>query len=366
MAFSLTEEQKAIAELATKIFQNRLTAEVRKGLERSDDPFDAALWTQLADAGLIGIVLSEEIGGAGHGPLELCALLAAAGAAAAPVPLWAVVSATWAIDRFGSADQRRAILPDVIAGKAMVTLALAEPDGRDPRVPTATARRDGDRWVISGVKTCVPAAHRAAHVVVAARIDDGVGLFLVEPGGATAAVERQVATSGEIQGQLTLRNAPATPIGDLAGGADALDWLLDRAAIGLCAMELGITEHVLRMTASYTTSRVQFDRPIATFQAVAQRAADAYIDVETIRLTLWEAAWRLSRGLPASREVAIAKFWAADGGQRVTYAAQHLHGGMGFDLEYPLARYYPLSKQIELTLGGASTQLARLGRLLAE
>jgi alkylation response protein AidB-like acyl-CoA dehydrogenase len=122
---------------------------------------------------------------------------------------------------------------------------------------------------------------------------------------------------------------------------------------------------VLAMTAAYTSQRVQFDRPIATFQAVAQRAADAYIDVETLRVTLWEAAWRLAEGLPAARHVAIAKAFAAEAGARVVYAAQHLHGGIGFDLDYGLARYYPLSKWIELELGGASAHLARLGAQLA-
>jgi alkylation response protein AidB-like acyl-CoA dehydrogenase len=119
------------------------------------------------------------------------------------------------------------------------------------------------------------------------------------------------------------------------------------------------------MTAAYAATRQQFDRPIATFQAVSQRAADAYIDVESIRVTTWQAAWRLSSGLPAAEAVSIAKYFAAEAGHRVVYAAQHLHAGMGFDLEYPLHRYYLWSKQIELTLGCASQHLALLGQLLA-
>ena len=119
------------------------------------------------------------------------------------------------------------------------------------------------------------------------------------------------------------------------------------------------------MTAEYTKTREQFERPIATFQAVGQRAADAYIDTEAIRLTAWQAAWRLSEGLPASDEVAIAKFWAADGGQRVAHAAQHLHGGLGIDVDYPLHRYFQWSKAIELTLGSATRQLVRLGASIA-
>lgn len=348
MDFALTDEQKEVAALATRIF---VDAEKDGG----KDP--AALWRALANAGLLGVAVREPSGGAGHGLLEHCALLVAAGAAAAHVPLWAVSTAALVIDHAGTPAQR-ALLGDVLRGAAVITLALHEPDGGDPFVPL-TIVRDGR---LAGTKTGVPALDRATRIVVTARGADGqAALFLVDRAAAGVAVEPQVATTGEPHGLLVLDGAPAEPLGD----ATTFGWLLDRATIGLCALELGLTEKVLRMTATYTSQRTQFDRPIATFQAVAQRAADAYIDVETIRLTLWEAAWRLAQGLPAARELAVAKVFAADAGQRVTYAAQHLHGGIGFDLGYPLAKYYPLSKWIELQLGGASAHLARLGALLA-
>jgi alkylation response protein AidB-like acyl-CoA dehydrogenase len=130
-------------------------------------------------------------------------------------------------------------------------------------------------------------------------------------------------------------------------------------------LEAGACATALALTGEYTKTRVQFDRPIATFQAVGQRAADAYVDTEAIRLTAWQAASRLSAGLPASSEVAVAKFWAAEGGQRVVHAAAHLHGGVGVDRDYPLHRFFLLTRQIELTLGGANESLRRLGRTLA-
>lgn len=344
MDFALTDEQQEVAALARKIF----------GDHDGKDP--AATWAALAGAGLLGVALREDVGGAGHGLLEHCALLSALGAAAAPVPLWAVATAALAIDAHGTVAQR-ALLAGVTRGTTIVTVALEEPDGGDAHAPL-TALRDGR---LHGVKTCVPAAERAARIVVSARDAGGTpALFLVDPAGPGVAVESQVATTGERHGLLTLVGAPAEPLGAPA----AFGWLLERATVGLCAVELGLCDEVLRMTAAYTTQRTQFDRPIATFQAVAQRAADAYIDVETIRLTLWEAAWRLAEGLPAARQVAVAKLFAAEGGQRVTYAAQHLHGGIGFDLGYPLARYYPLSKWLELQLGGAGAQQKRLGALL--
>ena len=130
-------------------------------------------------------------------------------------------------------------------------------------------------------------------------------------------------------------------------------------------MMVGVCQEAVRLTAEYTKTRQQFDKPIASFQAVGQRAADAYIDAEAVRLTARQAAWRLDAGMPAAKEIAVAKFWAADGGQRVVHAAQHLHGGIGVDRDYPLHRCFLSAKQIELTLGGATSQLRRLGAMLA-
>jgi alkylation response protein AidB-like acyl-CoA dehydrogenase len=126
-----------------------------------------------------------------------------------------------------------------------------------------------------------------------------------------------------------------------------------------------VCAEALRLTAEYTKNREQFGKPIASFQAVGHRAADAYIDTETIRLTAWQACWRLGAGLPAKEEVAIAKFFAAYGGQRVVHAASHLHGGVGVDRDYPLCRYFLAAKQLELALGGATHQLLRLGKMIA-
>lgn len=370
MDFALTDEQTEVAALATRIFGDRLTAETRKHVEASGDRFDDALWAQLAGAGLLGVALGDDVGGAGHGLLELCALLTTAGAAAAPVPLWAVLcTGALPVERFGSVEQRKAVLPDVVRGSRLVVGALDEPAGGDLLAPGTRATRDGSGWRLDGVKTCVPAAHRAARLVVSATADDGEpGLWLVDPASAGVTIERQVSTTGAVHGLVTLAAVRVTDrerLGPPGQGRAILAWTLERAAIGACAMQLGLCEQVLKMTAAYTSQRVQFDRPIATFQAVAQRAADAYVDVESIRLTLWEAAWRLTEGLPAARHVAIAKATAAECGQRVTYAAQHLHGGIGFDLDYPLAKFYPLAKQLELALGGASAHLARLGAELA-
>ena len=154
-------------------------------------------------------------------------------------------------------------------------------------------------------------------------------------------------------------------LGDVDGGAERIRWLIERATIARCAMQLGVTERALERTAAYGRERVQFDRAIGSFQAFHQRAADAYIEVEGIRLTTWEAAWKLARGLDATDAVRVAKFAAAEGAAHAAYACQHLHGGVGIDTDYPLHRYFVWATQIEHELGSASVQLEALGRRIA-
>jgi alkylation response protein AidB-like acyl-CoA dehydrogenase len=164
---------------------------------------------------------------------------------------------------------------------------------------------------------------------------------------------------------MTLSGAPVAPEERLRGGAEALRWLAERALVGLCAVQVGVADRALRMTAEYTSGRRQFGRPVGSFQAVHQRAGDAFIDVQAIRLTLLQALHKLARGEDAEDTVAVAKYWASAGGNRVTYAAQHLHGGIGIDLDYPLHRYYLWARQISMTLGAATHQLVRIGEAIA-
>ncbi len=370
MDFSLGEVERAVGELARKIFRERVTPASLTLTEADPDRFDRGLWKDLATADLLGTALPESAGGSDQGFLATCALLVEAGAAVAPVPLWStIVLGAMPIARFGTNDQQRRWLAGVVTGETILTAALAETGLEDASEPGTRARQEGDAWVLDGIKISVPAAHLAKRMLVTARTEKGeLGVFVVEPSARGVHLERQLATTGEPWFRVTLdgvRVAPGDVLGEVGRGGEIVEWLVARAVVGLCALELGISERALQMTAEYTTSRQQFERPIATFQAVAQRAADAYINVEAIRVSMWQAAWRLASDLPASREIAIAKYWACEGGHHVTYAAQHLHGGMGFDLDYPLHRYYTSSKQIELTLGAASAHIARLGAELA-
>lgn len=369
MDFSFTEEQDAIRDLAKQILEDRCTHEHLKEIEATTERFDRSLWSELAKANLVGIALPEEVGGSGMGLIELSLVLEQVGRTVAPVPfLAAAVMGAAPIARFGSESQRRALLPGVAEGTTIVTAALVEA-GADLLRPVTTATSDGPGFRLDGQKICVPAGTIADRILVPASTQGGgVGVFVVDPSAKGLDVQRQDTTSGIPEALLSLSGVAVGAedvLGDLADGHEILESMVEWTTVGLCATAVGVCEEALRMTAEYTKTREQFDRPIATFQAVGQRAADAYIDTEAIRLTTWQAAWRLATGLPAAEEVAIAKFWAADGGQRVVHAAQHLHGGIGVDRDYPLHRYFLWAKQLELSLGGATPQLLKLGALMA-
>ena len=370
MDFSLSEEQEAIRDLAARIFEDQATVERVKEVEGGADRFDRVLWSELAKANLLGIALPEDVGGSGFGIIELCLLLEQQGRRVAPVPLLpTLVLGALSIAAHGTDEQRAAWLPDVVAGEVVLTAALAEPGAVDPTRPRATATRDGTGWRLDGTKLSVPAAHIAARVLVPAQTDGGVELFLVDPAGPGVEQQRLETTDREVQCHLVLSGAPGELLGSPGDGERTgertVGRLLDRALVGLCALQVGVAEEALRITAAYTSTRHQFGKPLSTFQGVALKAGDAYIDTEAMRATMWQAAWRLAEGLDATTEVMVAKWWAAEGGQRVVHITQHLHGGIGADIDYPVHRYFLWGKQIEVTLGGATQQLARLGGAIA-
>jgi 3-oxocholest-4-en-26-oyl-CoA dehydrogenase beta subunit len=363
MDLSFTEEQQALRDLARKILEAEVTLGRLREVEAGPEWFDRALWSELARSGLLGACVPEEHGGSGGGLLEACILLEEIGRTVAPIPAWpALVLGALPVARFGTDDQRRELLPGVSAGDVVLTAALAEPREDDPSPVLVEAERDGS-WVLNGTVPMVPAAHVASRILVPARTSSGeTGIFLLDPEGEGVNRVRQETTTGEPRFELTLSGASFDQVLVEPGADDsAVRWMAERATVGLCAIAVGLAERALEITAEYTSGREQFGRPLASFQAVQQRAADAYIDVQAMRWTMWEAAWRLSEGLPAAEHVAVAKFWAAEGGQRVLATAQHLHGGIGVDVEYPLYRYTRWAKLAELTLGGANRQLARLG-----
>ena len=367
MDFAYSDEQQAAIELARQILGDFASPQRLRALEQSGEPrFDRALWAKLAEAGLIAAGLPEAQGGAGLGFLAVAGIIEQVGRTVAPVPLLeTAVLGALPLAAFGSAAQREAWLPRAASGEAILTAALVEPQ-REPAEPATRALPEGGAFRLSGQKLCVPAGQIADLLLVPAALPAGnVAVFLVESRAAGVTHTALRTTSGQPESLLVLDGARGEPLGAPEQGAAIVAWIELRATAALCALASGVCAEALRLTAEYTKTRKQFDQPIATFQAVAQRAADAFIDTEAVRLTALQAAWRIDASLPAEAAVAAAKYWAAMGGGRVVRAAQHLHGGVGVDREYALHRYYLYARQLELTLGGATQQLRRLGRLIA-
>ena len=365
MDFTFTEEQETIAKLAREIFERRATADRLTELEAGEIRHDAALWKELAAADLLGAALPERLGGTGGGFVELGVLLAEVGAGVAPVPAYAtLVLGADPIARHGTAEQQQRFLPEVIAGRRILTAGLAEPGRSDPTSPSTTVRRDGSNWRLDGIKELVPAGQLADTVLIPATTGDGdVGLFLLPCDAHGVEIRPAATTNHEPHADVFLDGAIVSAQDRVDGPIDSLH---TRALVGLCAIQLGVCDRALRIAAEYTSGREQFGRPIGSFQAVQQRMADAFIDVEAIRWTTWHAAWLIAHDRPADRAARIAKFWAAEAGARVAATTQQVHGGIGIDITYPLHRYFLWAKHNELALGPASAQLAGIGSTYPE
>jgi acyl-CoA dehydrogenase len=365
--FSLTEEQEDLRGLAAQIFGGRATPERVAAAETTTERFDRDLWRELAKAGLVGIGLPGEAGGLELGLVELLVVCEEHGRTVAPVPLVWTATAALAVAAHGTLAQQEHWLPGVCAGDVVLTSTLP--------VGAGDLRVSGGR--LSGTALAVPYGHVADAVLVPV----GDRLYALDPAGPGVTRHLGESTNHEVAAMLVCDGAPVEPV----GGPGAADWLWQRTAVALAGVQAGVTAAALRLAADYTSARKQFDKPLSSFQGVALKAADGYIDNACIRATALQAAWRLDQeeatkrgaGLgdgddgrldpAATTDAAVltAAWWAAEAGQHCVHLTQHVHGGVGADVTYPVHRYFLWGKQIELMLGGASATLARLGDVLA-
>jgi alkylation response protein AidB-like acyl-CoA dehydrogenase len=354
MDFRFGEEQTALRGLAREILENEVSVERLKEVEQGADWLDRRTWERLAEANLLGLAVPEELGGMGMGFLELCLLLQEVGRAVAPLPaLPALVLGGLPIARFGSELQRKEWLTPLARGELVLTGAF------EPGWPV-TARRDADGFALDGSLRQVPAVHLARRVLVPARLDGETAVFLLDPGAAGVASERRLTSRHEPVFALTLEAAHVAEA-DVLRGRGIGDWIVERALVACAATQVGVCERALEITTRYLKQREQFGAPLGALPPVQHRCADAYIALDCMRWVTWQAAWKLGEERPAPRDARVAKFWAADAGSRITTATQHLHGGMGVDMDYPIHRYFLWAKALELAYGAATPQLLALG-----
>ncbi|MDE0605172.1 MAG: acyl-CoA/acyl-ACP dehydrogenase [bacterium] len=376
MNFEFSESQEALAALAEQVFSGSAGADRVAEVERTAERFDRELWAALAASDLLGVAIGEEHGGLGLGMTETALVLREQGRRVAPVPLWpTLVLGAMPIAEFGTQPLKDRWLGSVVSGQAVLTGALSEWGAGDALSPSVTAARLSDgRWELNGSKPAVPAAGIADAVVVPARVVGGdhgnLAVFVVDLDADGVEMSLSETTSREFHGEMTLRSVVVGEDAALDGadGRTIVEWMLFRAQVAVAAVALGCCEEATAMAAAYTSEREQFGRPLSTNQGVAMRAADCFIDNDCMRVTLLQAAWLIDEGRSTPEiadAAAVAKWWSADAGQRVVHATQHLHGGMGADIDYPVHRYFLWVKQLENTFGGGSRQLAAIGRTLA-
>ncbi|HEU5033832.1 MAG TPA: acyl-CoA dehydrogenase family protein [Mycobacteriales bacterium] len=353
MNFDLDDDQRALRDLAADLFGRQVDPARVEKVEASPDRFDRELWAMLADAGLLGVAVPELHGGLGFGAVEVGLVLEQLGRVVAPVPLVATSLAGWLLASHGTEAQQRRWLPGLVDGSQVVALAA-------PASTVGLALTDagaGDARRLTGTAVGVSWAHVASAVLLPL----GDRVFLLDPTAAGVRSDRGDTTAREVALDLHLDGVAVEPV----GGAEVGVWLQTRTRAALAMLQAGVTDAAVRMTAAYTSEREQFGKPLSTFQGVALKAADAYLDTTAIRAAALQAAWTIDSGRDAQPAALTAAWWAAEGGQHCVHLTQHLHGGMGADVTYPVHRYFLWGKQIELLLGGASALLAELGNVLA-
>jgi alkylation response protein AidB-like acyl-CoA dehydrogenase len=374
MDFTLNEEQEMLKKSVQDFLKNECGPKVLKELEESETGFSRKLWESMAGLGWMGIIVPEAYDGVGLTLLDLAVLFEAYGRAALNGPMLGTVMGTLATLECGSDDVKAERLPQVVSGQRVWTFAMEEAEvAYDPGCVATRAVSTDRGYKIQGTKLFVPYANVADDLFVVARTegsasDEGeIAIFVVNkdaPGIQLAALKP---IAGDKQFQVDFQDVPVSPedrLGAGEGGLDLVLSILGKATAIQCAEMVGGAEYELEITAEYCRTRVQFDRPIGTFQAVQHRLADMYMDVLGARLTTYQALWRLSEGMPAGREVAIAKAFTSKAVRRVAFSAQQLHAGMGYDLDHELHYYYCRAKALELKMGTVPAHLRALHPVL--
>jgi alkylation response protein AidB-like acyl-CoA dehydrogenase len=356
VSLALSEEQEALREVVRQFLAARSPESAVRELMATERGYDPEVWGQMADQlGLQGLIVPEDLGGQGFGAMELAVVLEEMGAALLCAPfLSTVVLAANALLASGDRAAQEAVLPGIAAGRTLATLAVVERAGRwDEHGVEAAAVAHGASWRLTGTKPYVLDGHVADVVLVAARTAAGVSLFLVD--GGAPGVERTLEPTLDAtrkQATLELRDVEATLVGTEGGGWAVISAVHDLAAVGLAAEQTGGAQRCLDMAVEYAKVRVQFDRPIGSFQAIKHKCADMLLEVESARSAAWYAAVCAAEGSSELPAVAsLAKAYCSEAYSHVAGENIQIHGGIGFTWEHPAHLYLKRAKASEVLLG---------------
>ncbi|MCX5999967.1 MAG: acyl-CoA/acyl-ACP dehydrogenase [Chloroflexi bacterium] len=354
MDFSPSEQQEMVRKTAKEFFAKELPKTLVKEMAKEKKGYTVELWQKMAELGWMGLVLPEEYGGSAASFLDLAILLEEMGRACLPGPFFStvVLGALTLVD-IGSEDQKKR--PRLAKGEIVVTLALAEPHAiYRPDFFEVEASKTPEGYVISGTKLFVPDAHVAAYIIVAAKTQGGVTLFLVDTKKPGLSITALPAMAGERQCEVKF-NGVKVSVGDVLGevnrGREYIERIVSRAAAAKCAEMLGGAEQVLEMSVAYAKDRVAFGRPIGSYQAIQHHCANMLNDLDGCRCMTYRAAWMVSEGLPCAMEVSLAKAWVNQAYRRITCLGHEIHGAIAFQDDHDMHLYFKQAKVGEVAFG---------------
>ncbi|MDB0009677.1 acyl-CoA/acyl-ACP dehydrogenase [Gammaproteobacteria bacterium] len=361
MDFSEQSYQTEVRDSLDKILREHCSQECLKEYD-SNFKHDENLLSLLSSNGYLGLGLNEKYGGSGEDLYDLGILFEQLGYHAAPLSLsGCLVDVAQTIQKFGNEKSCKDILSSIIAGE-IYTSAILEPSNQDPENPITTAKIENDQLIISGTKYLSEISSMAKSILISANSSEGVLLVLVESDKVQLTELSSTANSPLFKVELdSIKVSRESIIHEPGRGLEALRYLIQINMVMRSYIALGVTEKMTSLVAGYTSEREQFGRVIGTFQAVSHRAADCFIELECLRLVNQQASINLNTNLDCENDALVSKIWAGNTCHKISYSAQHLHGGMGVDKDYVLWRYCLLAKECELINGSASQNIDRLG-----
>jgi alkylation response protein AidB-like acyl-CoA dehydrogenase len=363
MDLEFNEQQQMLKASAREFFERECPTTLVRACEESEEGYSPDLWNKMAKLGWLGMMLPPEYDGLGGTFADLAALFEEMGRFAVPSPFAnTVVLCGIPILEAGNPDQKKSFLPRLAAGEAIMALALTEASATyTPEGVEVSATRDGTDFIINGTKLFIEDAHIADYLLCVVRTnqtpkasEDGITLLIVDTTSPGISISPLHTTALDKQFEVTFNNvrvAGDNLLGKVDQGWPIIQETLKKAIAMQCAEMIGGAEHVLEMTVMYVNNRVQFGRPIGSFQSVQHTCADMVINIDNARLATYQAIYLLDSGLPAEKEIAMAKAWTSPTYKKVTQEAHQLHGGMGYMLEYDLHLWSRRAKSMELKFG---------------
>jgi alkylation response protein AidB-like acyl-CoA dehydrogenase len=362
MDFSFTEEQEMLRILARDFLAKECPKAKVREMSMEERGYDPQMWHSMAGLGWMALIFPEEYGGMRASFMDLVILMEEMGRNILPGPFFSTIAlCALPLLEYGSSEQKTKFLPCIAKGEAIWTLALAESSGRYKASEVKLrAVLEGTNYVLQGYKIFVSDAHVADYILVVARTregnspNEGITLFIVDTKEPNVRMEAIPTIGGDRQFKVSFDKV-AVPkdniLGEIGNGWDIVEFILQQAAVLKCAEISGACQAVLDVTSSYAKERIQFDRPIGSFQAVQHKLADMLIDVEAVQYLLYQAAWGISVGSPSPWQISAAKAKANEAYQRICIEAIAAHGAIGYTMDHDIGLYYRRVKAAEFAAG---------------